>query len=65
MPQADAGLRRIPPGGCPPGATIVDLISSQWRNRQDGRREEMARAAKWRCRAMPRGATGAEREQAR
>jgi len=27
--MADAGYRRIPPGGCPPTVTIVDLTSSQ------------------------------------
>ena len=49
MAQADAGFRRIPPGGCSPGVTIVDLTSSQWMNRQDRRREEMAKDAEWRC----------------
>ncbi len=50
MPQADAGFRRIPPGGCPPVVTIVHTTHSQWRNRQDLRREEMATAAEWRSR---------------
>ena len=26
MPQADAALRRIPPGGCPPGLNMVAAI---------------------------------------
>jgi hypothetical protein len=54
MPQADAGFRRIPPGGCPPGVTIVHITCSQWRNRQGLRREEMATAAERRCRADAR-----------
>jgi hypothetical protein len=54
VPQADAGFSRIPPGRRPPGGTIVHIPYSQWMNRQDLRREEMATAAERRCRADAR-----------